>query len=169
MHMREATAGDALCISRLIALTWRGAYQELIDPVYLARLPEEYWLPSLRTWLASGRMYGFIAEADGRPVGSVICGRGRDEDHADWGEIVSLYVLPEAMGRGVGSALLKEALAALAEDGFDRAYLWAIQGNARADAFYRRHGFILTEDRVHYRIGSRDMTDIRYILEEKHG
>ena len=169
MHIREADMQDAEMISRIIARSWRGAYQGLIDPVYLNRLPEEYWLPAMRSWLSSGRMYGFIAEADGSPLGSVIFGRGRDEDHADWGEIVSLYVLPEAMGRGVGSALLKEALAALSEDGYDRAYLWAIQDNERADAFYRKHGFIPTEDRIQYKIGSWDMTDIRYILEAHHG
>ena len=90
MHIRDAMAQDAPMISRIIARSWRGAYQGLIDPVYLSRLPEEYWLPSMRTWLESGRMYGYIAETEGEPVGCVICGRGRDEDHADWGEIASL-------------------------------------------------------------------------------
>ena len=165
MHIREATAEDAALISRIIARSWCGAYQELIDPVYLSRLPEEYWLPSMRSWLASGRMYGFIAEQDERPAGCVICGRGRDEDHADWGEIVSLYILPEVMGQGVGSALLTEALTALREDGYDRVYLWAIEGNKRALRFYRKHGFMLTSDRVHYKIGSGDVADVRLIRE----
>lgn len=163
--IREATAEDALLISRIIANSWRGAYQELIDPVYLARLPEEYWLPSMRAWLGSGRMYGFIAEQDETPVGCIIYGRGRDEDHADWGEIVSLYLLPEAMGKGLGGKLLTEALTTLREDGYDRVYLWAIEGNQRADSFYRKHGFVQTNDCVHYRIGSRDITDVRYTRE----
>ena len=98
MYIREATAEDALLISRIIASSWQGAYQELIDPVYLSRLPDEYWLPSMRTWLDSGRMYGFIAEENGQPAGCIVYGRGRDEDYADWGEIVSLYVLPGMMG-----------------------------------------------------------------------
>lgn len=164
-NIREATAEDAALISRIIAFSWRGAYQDLIDPVYLARLPEEYWLPSMRAWLGSGRMYGFIAEQAGLPVGCVIYGRGRDEDHADWGEIMSLYLLPEAMSKGVGDALLQEALHALAEDGYTRVYLWSIQGNERAERFYRRHGFVLTGDRVNYKIGSGDVTDIRLVRE----
>lgn len=96
-ELRQADTADALLISRIIANSWRGAYQELLDPVYLARLPEETWLASMRAWLDSGRMYGFIAMADGFPVGCVVYGRARDEAHGDWGEIVSLYVLPEAM------------------------------------------------------------------------
>lgn len=165
LTIREATAEDALLISRIIAHSWRGAYQDLIDPVYLSRLPEEYWLPSMRAWLSSGRMYGFIAEQDGLPVGCVIYGRGRDEDHAAWGEIVSLYLLPEVMRKGIGSALLAEAISALHEDGYTRVYLWAIEGNERAEHFYRSQGFKQTADRVHYKIGSRDVTDVRYTRE----
>lgn len=165
MLIREARTDDAALISRIIFHSWRGAYQGLIDPVYLARLPEEYWLPSMRTWLASGRMYGYIAEQEGIPVGCIVCGRGRDEDFADWGEIVSLYILPEVMGQSVGSALLREALAALHADGYSRVYLWAIEGNERALQFYRKHDFTHTEDRVHYKIGSGSVCDLRLIRE----
>ena len=94
MHIREAVAQDAPLISQMIAGSWRGAYQDILDPTYLSRLPEEYWLPSMRSWLESGRMYGYIAEEDGLPVGCVSYGRGRDEAHADWGEIGSLYGRP---------------------------------------------------------------------------
>ena len=169
MHIREATAQDALLISRIIARSWRGAYQNLIDPVYLLRLPEDYWLPAMRGWLSSGRLYGFIAEVDGTAAGCVICGRGRDEDHADWGEIASLYVLPEMMARGAGTSLLNAATEALRLDGYSRIYLWCIAGNARAEQFYLRHGFTATDDRVDYRIGSGSVTDVRFVLEERHG
>ena len=169
MHIREATPQDALYISRIIARSWRGAYQDLIDPVYLSRLPEEYWLPSTRSWLESGRMYGYMAEVDGIPAGCIICGRGRDEDHADWGEIASLYVLPEMTGKGMGSALLHTALDALHADGYLRMYLWCIEGNQRAEAFYHRHGFHQALDRVEYRIGSGSVTDVRFVREAPHG
>lgn len=165
MDIRQASAEDAGLISRIIAASWREAYQELIDPVYLARLPEEYWLPTMRAWLSSGRMYGLIAEEHGQALGCVVFGRGRDESHADWGEIVSLYLLPGAIGRGLGGKLLAEALVALRDDGFNRVYLWAIAGNTRAERFYRKHGFMAGGDRVEYKIGSRDVTDVRYTLE----
>ena len=165
MKLREATAEDAELISSIIAQSWRGTYHQFIDPVYLARLPEEYWLPSMRTWLSSGRMYGQIAEADKRALGCIIYGRGREEDHADWGEIVSLYLLPDAMGRGIGSELLTSAVYDLQADGYHRIYLWAIEENTRALRFYCRHGFVRTVERVNYRIGGGDVTDIRLALE----
>ncbi|MBE5810259.1 MAG: GNAT family N-acetyltransferase [Clostridiales bacterium] len=163
MNIREAASQDALLISRLIAQSWRGAYQDILDPAYLSRLPEEYWLPTMRSWLESGRMYGFIAEEDGAPIGCVIYGRGRDEDHADWGEIASLYVLPERMRHGVGTSLLETALAALQAEGFDRVYLWAIAEYTRGLRFYQHHGFRATGERVSYKLGSGDVTDVRLI------
>lgn len=168
MHLREATAQDALLISRMIAQSWRGAYQDILDPVYLARLPEEYWLPTVRSWLDSGRMYGFITESDGSPVGCVIYGRGRDEEYAGWGEIASLYVLPEKMGSGVGSALLDAAMHALVSDGYDRIYLWAIAEYSQGLRFYQHRGFRATGDRVSYKLGSSNMTDVRLVRELHH-
>lgn len=165
ISLRDATADDAGLISRIIANSWRTAYQGLIDDAYLARLPEEYWLPSMQSWLDSGRMYGLIAEDRGMPVGCLVYGRGRDAEYASWGEIVSLYVLPQITRRGVGSLLLKAALDSLAADGYQQVYLWAIDGNASADQFYRRHSFRRTEKLVHYKIGSQEVTDVCYVRE----
>lgn len=164
-ELRQADAADALLISRIIANSWRGAYQALIDPVYLSRLPDETWLASMRTWLDSGRMYGYIAESEGFPVGCVVYGRARDEALGNWGEIVSLYVLPEVMGRGIGTQLLDAACAALREDGYPHVYLWSIRGNTQAERFYCRRGFRATSDEVRYFIGGHGMTDIRLIRE----
>lgn len=166
MIIREATARDATQISSIIARSWRSAYQDLIDPVYLSRLPEEYWLPSVRSWLESGRMYGLMAETDAGAVGCIIFGRGRDDAYADWGEIVSLYILPEYMSRGIGSKLLRKALASLRDDGFSRVYLWMIEGNNHAQAFYYKHGFVAAGNTVEYKIGSRPVADIRLVMGE---
>ena len=164
VHLRDAQAEDAGLISHIYATSWRKAYKGLIAQDYLDRLPDEYWVPSIRSWLADGRFQSIMAYLDKCPVGCAICGRGRDEDHSDWGEIVSIYILPEHTRHGAGSALLAESLRRLRLDGFQRFYLWAIEGNAAADAFYRRHGFRATGDRVAYQIGGGNVADRRYVL-----
>lgn len=165
LSIRTAHADDAQLISHIFAASWREAYQGLIASDYLLRLPDGYWIPSIRPWLSSGQVYGLIAQDGDAAVGAILYGRGRDNDWGDYGEIVSLYVLPDSMQKGVGSTLLHHALQALHEDGYHRVYLWALEGNSIGDAFYRKHGFRLTNDRIPYHIGGQAVADIRYVLD----
>lgn len=67
------------------------------------------------------------------------------------GEIVKLFVEPVLQGRGIGAALLEYAVR---EKG--ARFLWALEKNTRAIAFYQRHGFMagnqrkLEEDTTEY-------------------
>ena len=77
-----------------------------------------------------------VAREGGEIVGVCTYGPARGVAFAGWGEVVSLYVQPERMGRGIGSKLLGAALEALATEGFEDAYLWVLADNASARAFY---------------------------------
>jgi GNAT superfamily N-acetyltransferase len=57
----------------------------------------------------------------------------------DW--IDQLYVLPEAQGRGIGSALLRRA-----QTSFERLQLWTFQRNRSARRFYEARGFTLVRE-----------------------
>ena len=50
-------------------------------------------------------------------------------------ELWAINVLADHHGTGVAQALLDAAL------GDDDAYLWVVEGNERAQSFYRRNGF----------------------------
>jgi GNAT superfamily N-acetyltransferase len=65
----------------------------------------------------------------------------RDSDVAEHGELCALYVDPEWWGRGVGAALILAARVRLVEQGFRDAVLWLLNGNTRADRFYRMDGW----------------------------
>ena len=52
-----------------------------------------------------------------------------------------LYVLPDAQGRGVGTALLRRVL----DDHPDGVGLWVFESNRAARDFYARHGFVALE------------------------
>ena len=163
LTFRDAVAAEAGLISHIFSSSWRKAYRGLIAEDYLKRLPDDYWVPSVRSWLESGQLYGTFVLEDGRPIGCAIYGRGRDEGYGDWCEIVSLYVLPDAMRRGAGSALLAEVMRIMRADGYARFYLWTLEGNRIAESFYRKHGFLPTGDRIPYRIGSTNVADLRFI------
>lgn len=166
MIIRDADSRDAALISHIHCTSWRKAYQGLVPQHYLDRLPDEHWIPSVRAWLDSGRFQCLMVYEDKKPLGVCIFGRGRDEDHADWGEIVSLYLLPEATRQGYGSAVLRASLARMREDGFSRFYVWTLEGNLPADRFYRREGFYPTSDQDTFPLGGESIRERRYVRVE---
>ena len=58
------------------------------------------------------------------------------------GEVQKLFVEPVLQGQSIGAALLEYSIAELGAT-----FLWALEKNQRAIAFYRRHGFHVTADR----------------------
>jgi GNAT superfamily N-acetyltransferase len=57
------------------------------------------------------------------------------------GWIDHLYVLPNAQGHGVGTALLD-----VAKSAFSPLHLWTFQRNAQARRFYETRGFVLIKE-----------------------
>ncbi|MBR0512543.1 MAG: GNAT family N-acetyltransferase [Ruminococcus sp.] len=58
-------------------------------------------------------------------------------------EVVKLYVEPQFQSCGIGAELL-----AYAVDKFGADNLWALEYNTRGIAFYKRHGFQLTGEKM---------------------
>ena len=58
-------------------------------------------------------------------------------------QIKKLFVEPVLQSRGIGSTLLEYAV-----DKLGATYLWALEKNTRAIAFYKRHGFQTTEEKM---------------------
>jgi len=84
---------------------------------------------------------------DGRALGLCWCvlfdpGNGLE------GEVAELYVLPEARGRGVATALVGEAMRLFRERAVSFAAVWTRPDNPAALAVYGHHGFQPTEQTV---------------------
>lgn len=62
---------------------------------------------------------------------------------AEDGQVKKLFVEPVLHGKAIGSRLLEYAVREC-----DARYLWALEKNGRAIAFYRKHGFYLTGERI---------------------
>ncbi len=64
---------------------------------------------------------------------------------------------------GLGAKLLDAAVVALHGLGYRRAELWVLEGNRRAQSFYRRHGCYLVEGaRREAKIHGVPVTEVAY-------
>ncbi|HYL41089.1 MAG TPA: GNAT family N-acetyltransferase [Candidatus Binatus sp.] len=111
---------------------------------------------------ASGQAV-FVIAARGTVVGTAIWAPSGDPDATpDTAEVRTIYLGPDAIGRGLGRHLLATVVSDVADHGLRVATLWVLESNARARRFYeaagwRADGAIKTDER---RDGS--LHEVRY-------
>lgn len=96
-------------------------------------------------------------------IGTSSFGKSRFEKFSDWGEIISIYLLPDYLGKGYGKILLQAAISELEKMGYKNIFLWVLRENIRARCFYERFGFSRTDDYLDDNIGGKELQEIRYI------
>jgi ribosomal protein S18 acetylase RimI-like enzyme len=142
--IRPPKEEDARPIAELHVRSWQVAYRGLVPDRYLQALADnlqrrvDFVDKVIRTESCVLR----VAERDGVVVGWSSFGVSRDEDAASaTGELYSLYLDPEVWSSGVGRDLWLASRQALEADGYRLVTLWALDGNQRAERFYRAAGF----------------------------
>lgn len=154
---------DRMAISKVYEESWKYAYKGIIPQDYLDAIPEGRWAsgidhPNRKT---------LVCVDDGRIVGTSSFCKSRFEQFPDWGEVISLYLLPDYMGKGYGALLLEAAVTALERLGYEDVFLWVLEENSRARRFYEQHGFSLSTDFLDDTIGGKNLREVRYIHQKK--
>jgi GNAT superfamily N-acetyltransferase len=136
-RIRQATADDADAVVRMHTQAHEECYGHLLPADFFAgrraRIPER--VKRRRPHLESTEPRIIALDADNEIVGFADAGPGRDEDRPQELELYAIYTLSRSYGTGLGAALLTAALAESA------AYLWVLEDNPRARAFYGKCGF----------------------------
>ncbi|MBT2488181.1 MarR family transcriptional regulator [Streptomyces sp. ISL-96] len=93
----------------------------------------------------------WIAELDGRPVGSVMCVR---DDAPGTARLRLLLVDPRARGHGLGELLVRTVIDFAYEAGYREVVLWTNDVLTAARKIYQRAGFTLVAEKPHRSYGA---------------
>jgi ribosomal protein S18 acetylase RimI-like enzyme len=141
LEVRPARLEDVAKMARLIVQTWQETYRglmpdALLDDPGLVAVRERFWTAALTDERYSANRVA-LASRDGELVGVAMSGPPLDAQ-ATWArQLYVLYVLAAEHGSGAGTALLRAVLQPEESVG-----LWVAALNPRAQAFYRKHGFV---------------------------
>lgn len=141
MAVRPALVDDAAQMARVNVQSWQETYRGLMpDPVLddprLLATRERFWTAALTDERYRENRVA-VAERGGELIGIAMSGPPLDSAPAWSRQLYVLYVCAADHGSGAGSALL-EAVVSPEES----VALWVADPNPRAQAFYRKHGFV---------------------------
>jgi GNAT superfamily N-acetyltransferase len=127
--LRPATGDDAEAVAAIWHHGWRDGH--------LGRVPEA--LAAVRTQESFDRR---AAQRVGDTVVGVVEGAIAGFVMVVNDEVEQVYVAATHRGTGVAATLLAEAERLVRENGYERAWLAVVAGNARARRFYERNGWV---------------------------
>jgi GNAT superfamily N-acetyltransferase len=139
--VRRARVEDAAEMARVNVRSWRETYRGLmpdrvLDDPGFERARERFWIAIL-TEERYREARAAVAERDGEVIGIALGGPAEDPESPWNSQLYVLYVVAAEHGSGAGAALLDDVL-----DPHEPALLWVADPNPRAQAFYRKHGFV---------------------------
>lgn len=152
---------DRMSISEIYERSWKYAYKDILPDSYLNAIPRGHWA----SVIDSPGWNTLILFEQEKMVGTSSFCQSRFPQFEGCGEIISLYLLPEYMGKGYGKELLKTVTMELSAQGFQKIFLWVLEENNRARHFYERYGFLKAVDVIEEKIGGKNVREIRYVQE----
>ena len=93
-------------VGNVYAESWKACYRGLLPQAFLDKLTHDRWSGMVRADPSAS----LGAFEDGRIVGTAMVSYAREPGREGFGELVSLYLRPEAMGRGHGRRLMEAVL-----------------------------------------------------------
>lgn len=159
LTLRPATPADVPALSRLGIDSFVAKFGHMYRPQDLADFLEEaHSEAAIAAEIANPDRLYRLAERDGKLLGycklGLKCGFPDHARGANVLELKQLYTAPDALGGGVGSALMDWAMAEFAARGADEVQLSVWSGNDGAQRFYARYGFEKVAD-ITFRVGEQ--------------
>lgn len=149
---------DRFAISHIYEESWKFAYKNIIPQSYLDNIPAGRFISNLD----KEGMNTLVLLEDGMFIGTSCYCESRFSDFSNFGEVVSIYLLPQYIGKGYGKFLLDAVVGELEQIGFDDIFLWVLEDNLRARKFYEEAGFMPSGNYLDDNIGGKKLREIQY-------
>jgi ribosomal protein S18 acetylase RimI-like enzyme len=132
---------DAEDLARVHITSWRETYQGLLPDSYLSRMSIPVYARRFRTGLVQpGEHDATLAAADRTHLIGYASGGPSRTQRPGEAEVMTLYVLKSAQGRGVGRELLASMARVFAANGATSLMLSVLRDNIPARQFYEHLG-----------------------------
>ena len=155
---------DLLEISGIYEQSWKFAYKDIIPQDYLDGIPSGRWAGNISR---AGLNNNLAVLENAKFIGTSCFGRSRWEKFSEYGEIISIYFLPEYIGKGYGSSLIEKVIDELKKLGYEKILLWVLEDNHRARKFYEKCGFVQTCEFRDDNIGGKGLREVMYVYSEE--
>ncbi len=157
---RAPQAKEAAALATLARETFIETFGHLYSSEDLTAFLEAHKTPeAVAGALADPKSCFRVAEADGELIG--YCKIGLAPTFEDWPaqgrrqiELKELYIRSGHQGSGVAATLMAWAVEVARESGAEEMVLSVWSGNAKAQYFYRKHGFDWVAD-THFMVGNQ--------------
>ena len=163
VEIRPYRDEDVPQIGALHAASQHAAYAGLVAPEALARVTPQTQGEAWRRRL-TGLSYPWSMHVIGHPDDRRVVGFVFGSGSGPVATLHAIHVLPELHGSGAGQLLHDQILAEFLAWSCSTAQLWVLEGNARAQAFYRRNGWAPDGARNTHDIGGALVPIVRYRL-----
>ena len=137
--IRKNELKDQEQMARIKIDGWRTAYDKIVASKYLNALDYE---AQTQRYISSFEEYKdlvLVAVKDDEVLGYSCFALKTENDKYD-SELISLYIKPSEMGKGIGTSLLKETAKALLEKKKKNMIIWCFKDNVNAIKFYEHLG-----------------------------
>lgn len=162
MTIRCMTESDCKAIGKLYSAAWKEGYKGLIPQDFLDKITSENYALRARVngFLDEG---SFVAAEDGRIVAHCHARAAKEPELRGWGEIHTLYTHPGYWRQGYGTAVFRRAEDWLFAQGFNNVYLYVLDGNERAERFYKAQGYFPDLNTLCCDLGGVIVTENRFV------
>lgn len=143
--IRNGKIEDAGKIAKIKIDNWKKTYLNIFPDKYMENLNLEKEIEKYKNNFNNRKVITFVKDEE--IIGYCYYGDKKDNFFNEYsGEVYAIYVKNECQQKGIGTALLQEAMKALSNE-HKKIMLWCAKENYKAISFYKKNGLkIIGED-----------------------